>query len=137
MPPGKVNMMLRLLFPLSIALAIVPLRAQTTSSAPFSSKARLSNEAGDMLNATSEARAGIRARDKQDAIFHIDHALALATVLVASNRQFIALYDEWENYSVIGPLMRNRNVQEVSVKYTSVALDAQPTRLILRRRSRL
>ena len=123
MPPGKVHMMLRLLFPLSVALAIVPLQAQTKS--PSTSKARLSNEASDMLNATGEARAGIQARDKQDAIFHIDHALALATVLVASNRQFISLYDEWENYSVIGPLMRNRNVQDASAAYTSVALNAQ------------
>jgi hypothetical protein len=76
-------------------------------------------------------------------------------LLNASNRQYIPLYDEWEDYSVIGPLMDERNrlhnqtatpganadnstansnattkrsneiVEETSQEYTSVALDVQ------------
>jgi len=149
-------MTLRLVFPLSIALAWVPLQAQKTPSTletdtkaihTTNTKARLSNEATDLLNATNEARSAIQTRDKKDAIFHIDHALAQAMLLNASNRQYIPLYDEWESYSVIGPLMNQRSrehnannsaananastlrgneiVEEASREYTSAALDVQ------------
>jgi hypothetical protein len=150
--------MLRLLFPLSVALALIPLQAQTQSkkgTTTTNTKARLSNEASDLLNATNEARTAIQARNKEDAIFHIDHALAQAMLLNASNLRYIPLYDEWESYSVIGPLMNQRNrahpqtatpgtnadnstansnartkrsneiVEEASREYTSVALDVQ------------
>jgi hypothetical protein len=57
--------------------------------------------------------------------------LAQAMLLNAASRQFVPLYDEWENYSVIGPLMNQRDhahneiVEEASREYTSLALDVQ------------
>jgi hypothetical protein len=132
--------MLRIVIPLGIALAWVPLQAQTqgkNGTPTTNTKARLSNEASDLLNATNQARVAVQARNRQDAIFHIDHALAQAMLLNASDRQYIPLYDEWESYSVIGPpnnsrinpnatpVRRNEIVEEASREYTSAALDVR------------
>lgn len=162
---------MKVILPLSIAFAVFSLQAQTQSTSQAtasatssnqasakdsehmpSAKARLSDEVSDLLNATNEARVALEAHNKQDAQFHIDHALDNAKMIrsSAANRRFVPLYDELDRYSVLGPIMSQRNqskkasndadrqasdashiaqarttVQEVEGQFTSVALDVQ------------
>jgi hypothetical protein len=117
----------------------------------FEAKTRRSNEVGDLLDATNEARVAVQADNIEDAQFHINHAMENAdTILNGSpHRRYAQLYDELDRYSVLGPIMTRRNsnngqnsngqasdashvvtathttVRNVEGQYTSVALDVQ------------
>lgn len=130
--------MMKIVLPFGMALAMVAVQAQTpnqktpnggythapstqnTSSAQqtlparnrnmTSARARLSNEVGDLLNATQEARVALESQNKKDAEFHIDHALQQANMIrsTSPNRHFVQLYDELDSYSVLAPIMSQR-----------------------------
>lgn len=73
-------------------------------------QARQSEEASDLLSATDQARNAILNYDKQDAIEHIDHALAKAQEIEQQKPgRFVPIYDELSRYSVIEPVMQSRN----------------------------
>ncbi len=117
--------MMKMILPFGMALAMVAAQAQTNqspnsqyntharsaqngntqpaaNSGIASSKARLSNEVGDLLNSTNEARVALESHNQQDAEFHIDHAVHQANMIrsTAPNRHFVQLYDELDSYAV-------------------------------------
>ena len=115
----------------------------------FEAKTRRSKEVGDLLDATNEARVAVQAENIEDAQFHINHAMENANMILNSSphRRYAQLYDELDRYSVLGPIMAQRNngqnsnnqnsdashiaasthtaVRDVQGQYTSVALDVQ------------
>jgi flagellin-specific chaperone FliS len=117
----------------------------------FEEKTRRSKNVGDLLDATNEARVAVEADNMKDAQFHINHAIENANMILNSSphQRYAQLYDELDRYSVLGPIMTQRNsnngqnsksqasdasrvaakthptVREVEGQYTSVALDVQ------------
>jgi len=117
----------------------------------FEAKTRRSKEVGDLLDATNEARVAVQADNIEDAQFHIDHAIENANMILndSPHQRYAQLYDELDRYSVLGPIMTQRNsnngqnsnrqtsdashiataahttVRNVEGQYTSVALDVQ------------
>jgi len=118
----------------------------------FEAKTRRSKEVGDLLDATNEARVAVQADNLEDAQFHINHAMENANMILngSPHRRYAQLYDELDRYSVLGPIMAQRNsnsgrssdtsdashvattthttVRNVEGEYTSVALDVQAAR---------
>lgn len=118
-----------------------------------SPRARRSYEVADLLNATEGARVAIEAQNKQDALFHINHALENADrIQPQNNGGMVVLYDELDQYSTLGPIMTQRSqaqnesesegspangqpqvksnrthvvVQDVRGRFTAVGLDVQ------------
>ena len=75
-----------------------------------SATARQSEEASDLLSATDQARNAILNYDKQDALEHVNHALAKAQEIMQQKPgRMVPIYDELSRYSVIGPVMQSRN----------------------------
>jgi hypothetical protein len=83
--------MIKIILPLSIAAVMIPLQAQNptkdsttgaaqNSNAEHKAKVHQSHEVSDLLQATSQARAAVSTRDKEDAMFHIEHALENAAI---------------------------------------------------------
>jgi hypothetical protein len=87
-------------------------------------RAQRSREVSDLLNATEEARIAVDSQNKQDAMFHIDHALQNANRLESSTKSnataknggsrdtLVPLYSELDEVSVVGPIMARRNGQQ-------------------------
>ena len=118
----------------------------------FAGKTRRSKEVGDLLDATNQARVAVQANNLEDAQFHIDHAMENANMILngSPHQRYAQLYDELDRYSVLGPIMTQRNnnttrnstssdashvsttphttVRNVEGEYTSVALDVQAAR---------
>ncbi len=141
--------MSKFFLPFLLGLAILPLPAQTQAKNSTSqttprqagearssiggTKAHRSREVSDLLRATSEARVAVEDRDKDDALFHINHALDNANRLVSANARFIPLYEELDRYSVVGPIVAQRKtgnaspnaVRDVQGTFTSASFDMQ------------
>ena len=74
-----------------------------------SASARQSEEASDLLSATDQARNAVLNYDKQDALEHVNHALAKAQEIMQQKPgRVVPIYDELSRYSVIGPVMQSR-----------------------------
>ena len=148
------------LFTLSVITLVISAQAQTkprsqsnqNSGKAHSAQALRSEEVGDLLNATNEARIAIESRNNQDALFHIEHALQNAARLESStkNGRLVPLYQELDRYTVLAPIMTEKNrtsttsagsqganttakttrtpnptIQQVAGQFTSVGLDIQ------------
>ena len=150
--------MIRILVPLAVATLALSVQAQTSTQSNGatqkvkSSRALRSEEVGDLLNATNEARIAIESRNNQDALFHVDHALENAARLESDTKssRFVPLYQELDRYTVLAPIMTEKNrtsnpstgsqgsnttakatqtpttaIQQVTGEFTSVGLDIQ------------
>jgi hypothetical protein len=152
--------MTKTLFTFAIVSLVISAQAQTKPNSPSnqngvkgqSVQALRSEELGDLLNATNEARIAVEARNSQDASIHIDHALQNATRLEGDtkNGRIVPLYQELDRYTVLAPIMAEKNrtsntntgspgtntaakanrtpnaaIQQVTGQYTSVGLDIQ------------
>lgn len=75
-------------------------------------QARNSEAAVDLLSATRQARNALGDYDKEDAMTHIDHALAKANQITQQGTgHFVQIYSELSRYSVIEPVLRSRAQQ--------------------------
>lgn len=110
--------MTKTLCALALAALIVSVQAQTKSNQPNQNASKAQNtqalrseEVGDLLNATNEARIAVEARNSQDAIVHVDHALQNASRLESDTKsaRFVPLYQELDRYTVLAPIMTEKN----------------------------
>jgi hypothetical protein len=147
------------LFPLAVMTLVISAYAQTqpnrqsnSTGKARSARAQRSEEVGDLLNATNEARIAVESRNSQDALFHIDHALQNAARIESNtkNGRLVPLYQELDRYTVLAPIMTEKNrtsntttgsqgsnttakttqtpnpaIQQVTGQFTSVGLDIQ------------
>jgi YfdX protein len=150
--------------PLALATLALSLQAQNQptnrpnhqsrehNAATHSSRAQMSDEVGDLLNATNEARIAVEEGNREDSLFHVNHALQNANRIEGKSQsdRIVPLYQELDRYTVLGPIMaekhkangteadnrptKNTNqqsratnpaVQEVTGQFTSVGLDVQ------------
>ncbi len=152
--------MTKMLFMLAVVTLVISAEAQTKPSSqskqntgkPQSAQALRSEEVGDLLNATNEARIAVESRNNQDALFHVNHALQSAARLESDtkNGQIVPLYQELDRYTVLAPIMTEKNrashtttgsqsanttakttqtpntaIKQVTGEFTSVGLDIQ------------
>jgi hypothetical protein len=152
--------MAKALFTLAVVTLVISTQAQTKPSNHSnqstgkvqSAQALRSEEVGDLLNATNEARIAVESRNNQDALFHVDHALQNVARLENDNKnaRFVPLYQELDRYTVLAPIMTEKNrtsntstgsqgantttkttqtpnpaIQQVAGQFTSVGLDIQ------------
>ena len=87
-----------------------PATAQKHTAAGIpSNRARNSEEAEDLLDATDQARNAVLDNNKQDALEHINHALQNANEIEQRrNGRMVPIYSELSRFSVIEPIMRAR-----------------------------
>lgn len=85
---------------------------QQSATGMQSAQARNSEAAVDLLGAADQARNAVLDYDKQDAMTHIDHALAKADQITQQGKgRFVPIYSELSRYSVIEPVLRSRAQQ--------------------------
>src|SRR5215472_9059667 len=90
-------------------------------------KGHRSREVSDLLSATSDARVAVQDENKDDALFHVNHALEISNRLSSgntangntSNERYIPLYEELDRYSVVGPIVSHRNTNNGKTNTTN------------------
>ncbi len=115
--------MLKATFYIGVSLAMVAFGAQTSNTAAntnsqqpqagsshwHNAKAMRSQELSEMLHDTNQAEAAITNGNKQQASTDVQQALNCANRITANgNHNLVTLYSELDRYSVIGPIMYNR-----------------------------